>query len=300
MNSPWRAHLAIFTANFIYGANYSVAKEIMPVFFKPFGLILFRVLGAVLLFTLIFNRKIKKIEKGDRWRFLLCGLSGVAINQLCFFKGLSMTTPIEAAIILTANPLLVVVAAAIIAKEKITLYKIAGIALGMTGAVILILQRPSIIPEGYDLLGNVLILINAASYAVYLVLVRPLMKKYNLGTVMFYVFAIGFLFVIPAGYTEANAVSWASIPDYGFAGLAFIIVGTTFLAYLLNAYGLTMVNASVVSSYIYLQPFLAAIIAIAWGKDQLEISKFVSALLVFTGVYLISYKKQGPITSGKD
>ncbi|MCB0820153.1 MAG: DMT family transporter, partial [Bacteroidetes bacterium] len=229
--------------------------------------------------------------KGDRLRFLLCGLSGVAINQLCFFKGLSMTTPIEAAIILTANPLLVVVAAALIAKEKITFYKIAGIALGMTGAVILILQRPSIVPVGYDFLGNILILINAASYAVYLVLVRPLMKKYNLGTVMFYVFAIGFVFVIPAGYREASQVNWTSIPAFGFAGLAFIIVGTTFLAYLLNAYGLTQVNASVVSSYIYLQPFLAAIIAIAWGKDEIDFSKILSAILVFTGVYLISFKK---------
>jgi drug/metabolite transporter (DMT)-like permease len=288
MNFPWKAHLSIFLANLIYGANYSIAREVMPLFFKPFGLILMRVAGAIILFLILFNRKIGKIDPDDRLRFLLCGISGVAINQLCFFKGLSMSTPIEAAIILTANPLLVLVASAFILKERITSKKLIGIALGMTGALILILQRPQISPPGYNIAGNLLILINAASYAVYLVLVRPLMKKYSIGTVMFYVFAIGFVFVLPFGVSEATDVNWNAIPSWAFASLAFIIVGTTFLAYLFNAYGLSKVNAGVVSSYIYLQPFLAALIAISWGKDHLDLNKIISALFVFLGVYLIS------------
>jgi drug/metabolite transporter (DMT)-like permease len=290
MNFPWKAHMAIFFANLIYGANYSVAKEVMPLFFKPFGLIVMRIAGAIILFTLLFNRKIGKIAPSDRFRFLICGISGVAINQLCFFKGLSMSTPIESAIILTVNPLLVLMASAFISRERITLRKLAGIAIGMTGAMILILQRSQIGPPGYNIAGNLLILANAASYALYLVMVRPLMKKYNLGTVMFYIFVIGFVFVLPFGTSEALEVKWKDIPAWAYGSLIFIVVGTTFLAYLFNAYGLSQVNASVVSSYIYLQPFLAALIAILWGKDFLDFQKVISALFVFTGVYLISMK----------
>lgn len=295
MQFPWKAHLAIFSANFIYGANYSIAKEVMPAFFKPFGLILLRVAGAVLLFFILFLGKKQKVDKKDIGRLILCGLTGVAINQLCFFKGLSMTTPIEASIILTSNPLMVLIASAIIAKERITPIKLGGIALGMTGAILLILQRPVVEIADYSIWGNFLVLINAASYGVYLVLVRPLMRKYSIGTVMTWVFGFGLLFVFPVGFEEASLVNWSEIPLWAFGALAFIIVGTTFLAYLFNAYGLSQVSASVVSSYIYLQPFLAALVAIAWGKDSLDIPKVVSAMLVFFGVYLISKPKKQKI-----
>lgn len=288
MQFPWKAHLAIFSANFIYGANYSIAKEVMPAFFKPFGLILLRVVGAVLLFFLLFLNRKERVERSDMLRLVFCGLTGVAINQLCFFKGLSLTSPIEASIILTANPLLVLLAAAVIARERITSLKLLGIGLGMTGALILILQRPSSSDEMNHFWGNLFILINAASYGIYLVLVRPLMNKYRVSTVMTWVFGIGLLFVFPVGMKEASEINWATIPNWAFASLGFIILGTTFLAYLFNAYGLRHVSASVVSSYIYLQPFLAALIAIAWGKDYLSVDKLISAAFIFTGVYLIS------------
>jgi drug/metabolite transporter (DMT)-like permease len=284
----WKAHLAIFTANFIYGANYSVAKGIMPAFFGPFAIILLRVTGAIALFFLLFIGKREKIAKEDYGRFILCGLTGVAINQLMFFKGLSLTSPIEAAIILTASPILVLIVAALLAKEKITLSKSFGIGLGLIGALILIMQRPTTVIGAYSIWGNMMILTNAISYAFFLVLVRPLMQKYRVSTVMLFVFMIGLVPVIPISMHEFMLVEWSTIPAWGYWGLGFIIVGTTFLAYLLNAYGLVTVSASVVSSYIYLQPFLAAAVAMFLGKDSLDFSKILSAILVFTGVYLTS------------
>jgi drug/metabolite transporter (DMT)-like permease len=288
VKSAWKAHLAIFTANFIYGANYSVAKGIMPAYFGPFAIILLRVTGAIALFFLMFVGKREKIAKEDYGRFFLCGLTGVAINQLMFFKGLSMTSPIEAAIILTASPILVLIVAALLAKERITISKSVGIGLGLIGALILISQRPATIVGEYSVWGNLMILTNAISYAFFLVLVRPLMQKYRVSTVMLFVFLIGLIPVIPISFHEFTLIEWSIIPSWAFWGLSFIIVGTTFLAYLLNAYGLVTVSASVVSSYIYLQPFLAAAVAMFIGKDSLDFSKIISAALVFTGVYLTS------------
>jgi drug/metabolite transporter (DMT)-like permease len=288
VKAHWKAHIAIFSANFIYGANYSVAKGIMPAHFGPFAIIFLRVAGAIILFSMLYSLKREKIQREDWGRFILCGLTGVAINQLMFFKGLSLTSPIEAAIILTASPILVLIAAAILAKERITYTKSFGVFLGLIGALLLIVQRPNDLIEEYSIWGNFMILLNAISYAFFLVLVRPLMQKYRVGTVMLVVFTIGFIPVIPISYHELSLVEWAIIPSWAYWGLGFIIVGTTFLAYLLNAYGLVTVSASVVSSYIYLQPFLAASIAMMLGKDSLDISKVVSAFLVFTGVYMIS------------
>ena len=295
MKAVWKAHLAVLIANVIYGANYSVAKEVMPAYFAPFGIIVLRVSGAILLFALLFLRKTERIRKEDRMRFLLCGLMGVACNQLLFFKGLSLTTPIEAAIILTANPVLVLIAAAVIARERITSWKALGILLGLIGAMILILQRPHTAEGSENYLGNLMILLNAAFYAVYLVIVRPLMQRYRASTVMLFVFLCGWIPILPIGMSEVMAVDWVNVPMWAFGSLAFIVVGATFLAYILNAYALATVSASVVSIYIYLQPFLAALIAIAWGKDELDMSKIISAAFVFAGVWLTSRQQKSTL-----
>ena len=292
MKAVWKAHLAVLTANVIYGANYSVAKQVMPAYFAPFGIIVLRVTGAILLFTLLFFRKTERIRKEDRIRFVMCGLTGVACNQLLFFKGLSLTSPIEAAIILTANPVLVLIASAILARERVTPMKALGILIGLCGALLLILQRPTDAENTGNVLGNLMILLNAAFYAVYLVIVRPLMQSYRASTVMLYVFLCGLIPVLPVGMHEVLSVDWVNVPAWAYGSLAFIIVGATFLAYILNAYALATVSSSVVSIYIYMQPFLAALIAIAWGKDELDVSKIISAALVFAGVWLTSRQQK--------
>lgn len=288
MNSKWKAHAALLGANLIYGANYSLAKEVMPQYIGPSGMIVMRVLGAILLFGLFWSFKPEIPRKEDLLRFLLCAMTGVAVNQIMFFEGLNLTTPIQASIILTANPILVLISAAIIAKERITWAKSIGILLGLIGAAILILRRDNTAVGNNVMLGNFFVFINAVSYSVYLVLVRKLMRTYRVITVMFWVFLPGLILVLPFGWQEFSIVEWTTIPTNALLILGFIIVGTTFLAYLLNAYALVTVSASVVSAYVYLQPFIAAAIAIAIGKDQLDVRMIVSALLVFAGVYLVS------------
>lgn len=287
MSGNFKAHISLFAANLIYGANYSIAKEVMPAYIQPFGFILIRVIGALLLFALVFSLwKKEKIHRSDWKRFALCGLTGVAINQLMFFKGLSMTSPIEAAIILTANPVMVLIAAALIAGQKLSFSKIIGIFLALCGALVLILNDKQINVDASHTWGNLFIFINAASYAIYLVIVQPLMRKYKPGTVMLVVFTFGLLYVFPFGFAEMMEVEWSKMPAETLWAVFFIVVGTTYFAYLFNSYGLAKLNPSVVSVYIYLQPLLASLIAIGWGKDQLDTAKLISAVLVFAGIYL--------------
>lgn len=289
MNKIVQAHLAILLANIIYGANFSIAKEVMPLYIQPFAFVLMRVAGALLLFLVINVFFIKeKIDKKDIPRLALLGVCGVAINQLLFLKGLSLTTPINASIIMISNPIVVLLFAAIALKEKIAVNKIVGIVLGVAGALLLLLFNKTFSFGSETLKGDIMVLINSISWAFYVVLAKPLMKKYNTFTVVNWVFLFGVIYVFPFGYSEMMEVSWSSIPFIAWCCILFVVIATTFLAYILNTYALKELSPSVVSIYIYLQPFIATVIAVLFGKDQLDARKIISALLIIAGVYLVS------------
>ena len=291
-------HLALFLVNLIYALNYSIAKDVMPDYIGPSGFILLRVIGGSLLFFLTYIFFIKEnVELKDIVRLLFCGLFGVAINQLFFFEGLNLTTPINAAIIMTVSPILVIVFSAIIIKEKITIRKLLGIFLGIVGAATLILKSGSISTDNAFFVGNILIFINATSYSIYLVLVKTLMTKYNPITVMFYVFSFGLIFVLPFGLNELLEVNTQSFSKIIYLKVAFVVICTTFLAYLFNAFALKTLNPSVVSTYIYLQPVLASVVAIFLKSDSLDFIKILSALFIFSAVYLVSIPNKKTIRS---
>ncbi len=296
MNTVIKAHVALFAVNAIYAANYTVAKEVMPQFIEPFGFILLRVSFACALFLLLpaprfmsgLKSRLSDIPSADRWRLFACGFFGIACNQLLFFKGLNWTTPIHASLIMTSTPVLVLIMSAIILGQRITLLRLAGIALGLAGAVWLILSKGSVDTSLDGFRGDLLVFINAASYAVYLVLVKPLLLKYHPWLVIKLVFCSGFVFVFPAGLGELMQVEWHTFPLRIWMFVLFVLLLVTFLTYLLNIYALSVVQPSIVSVYIYLQPLLATAIALAAARDHFEPVQLLSAVLIFAGVYLVS------------
>tara|TARA_B100001057_G_scaffold48840_2_gene43574 strand:- start:978 stop:1871 length:894 start_codon:yes stop_codon:yes gene_type:complete len=291
MNKQHLAHLALFTANLIYGINYTVAKEVMPDYIEPLGFILVRVTGAVILFWLCYALfYYEKVKKGDLLKLSICGLFGIAINQMLFFEGLNLTTPINAAVIMVSNPILVLLFGIFLAAERFSTKKGIGVALGALGAIVLITNGSQVSMNNEHFWGNIMVFINASSYAVYLILVKPLMQKYKPITVISWVFLFGILFVIPFGWSDFQAIQWATMPSGILWRIAFVVIGTTFLAYLFNIYGLKTLNPSTVSTYIYLQPVLASVVAIIASSDSLDITKIGSSILIFLGVYLVSHK----------
>ncbi|MEC7863801.1 MAG: DMT family transporter, partial [Bacteroidota bacterium] len=214
MNKTVLAHISLAIANLIYALNFTFAKDVMPVFIMPSGFILLRVIGALSLFALSYFLFVnEKVEPKDIFRLAICGIFGIAINQLFFFEGLNLTTPINAAIVMTINPILVIFLSFLIIREAITFRKILGILLGLFGASILILKGGGIDFSSSHQTGNLFVFINASSYSLYLVLVKPLMQKYHPITVLFYVFGFGLLYVIPFGFGNLVDVKWAIIPS---------------------------------------------------------------------------------------
>lgn len=282
------ALLAALGANLIYSLNYIVAKGIMPDYLQPRSIILLRVVGASLVFWIIsLFTKTEKVLLSDLLLIAFASLFGVTINQILFFEGLNLSTPINASIIMVCVPLGVLSFSRLIKGEALSWLKVAGILIGTTGAAALILQRGSFEFSSSTALGNALIVLNASSYALYLVLIKPMMEKYHPITVMKWVFLFGMVSVIPFTMHIAIKADWSIIPPTIWLSIVYVIVFTTVLAYFFNNFSLQRISPTTNSAFIYLQPFFTAILALLLGKDQLNLSMVLPALLIFTGVYLV-------------
>ena len=286
------ALLAATMVSIIYGLSFTIAKDVMPTYVKPFGFILLRVFGATILFWLVsfFGPK-EKIQLNDFPRIIAAAFFGVALNMLTFFKGLSFTSPISAAVIMVTTPIIVLILSAIIMKEKIKSRKIFGILLGLLGTGFLILYGKSIGNATNASLGNFLVFINAVSYAIYLIVVKKLMDKYNAFTFVKWIYTFGLLMVFPFGWNEYQEIQWATIPTYILWEIVFVVIFTTFFTYLFNLISMRELKPTTVAVFIYLQPLFATVFAMSLGKDELTWVKIVSAVLIFVGVYLVTQKK---------
>lgn len=287
--------MGLLGTNLFFAINLSAVKYLTSNnFMQPFGMNVIRVGVSVLLFWLLFliYPSKEKIDRGDTGRFLLCALTGIAINQMLFLKGLSLTYSIHAVLLMLTTPILITIIAAWILKERLNIYKIAGLALGVSGAVVLITARQGSGSGENVLLGDLLVLINAVSYTFYFILVKPLMLKYNPVQVIRLVFTYGLLMVLPFGWNEFVAIEWNSFGATEYTCIGLITIGGTFLAYLFNVYGIKVLGASVAGAYIYIQPVFATIIAMIFLKEQLEIYKLLAAALIFTGVFLCNKTRE--------
>ncbi|WP_207434604.1 DMT family transporter [Sabulibacter ruber] len=295
MNRQVQVHAALFLVALIYGANYSIAKEIMPDYVQPFGLIVIRVVSAVLVFGAISVFVVKeKIQSKTDWvRIVLCGLFGITLNQLSFFSGLNLTSPINASLIQTVSPVVVVLLSSYLLKERIKVFRMVGILIAGLGAMMLISGKAGN-TQG-NILGDILMLVNAACFGAFLVLVKPLMQRYNPITVVSRVFLVGSVGVIPFGMAQVIQPEYATFPASIWGAVAFVVICMTILAYLLNVWAMKYASPALVGVYIYLQPVFAILIAVGLGKDVFTWQKALYAAMIFGGVYLVSKPRKPAI-----
>ena len=299
MASTWRAHLALLFVNTLYAAGHIIAKGVMPAFLSPTTFIFFRITGATILFWIIKLLFLPKepLQKKDIGLFLLCSLFGVTINQLFFFHGLNLSSSINSGIIMTTNPILVAIIAYFLFKEKVSWQKLIGILIGAIGAILLTLVGKT--GKGDSTLGDIYLFINSLSYAVYLVIAKPLMQRYSPFTVITYVFTFGLMYMLlfPYTYIETFKVDFSVIPAVIWAKIGYIVFGVTFLTYLCTMYGLKLLSPSTSSSYIYTQPVLVIFFAILFAAiglsedytQTITLEKIGYMAMIFFGVWLTSY-----------
>jgi drug/metabolite transporter (DMT)-like permease len=293
----YSAHLALFLVNTLYGANHVLAKGVMPQYLSPNVFILFRILGATILFWLVKSFYVReKIDQKDLFMMALCAVFGVAVNQLFFFHGLNLSSAINSGIFMSINPILVTILSLFILKDKVTLVRAFGIVLGTTATILLTLTAGT--GKGDSVLGDTFLFINAVSYAIYLVMAKPLMQKYSPLTVITWVFTFGLLFVLifPPTLLDLSNTNFSVIPFQVWYKIIYVIIGVTFFTYLLTMYGLKYLSPTVSSSYIYFQPILVMVFAYLFfsmgiAEDYTQTitwEKTGYMLAIFLAVYLTS------------
>jgi len=263
-----RAHLALLATAIIWGLNYTISKYLLTGIFSPFQLIFLRLAGGVICFY-IFQKLFvhEKVARRDLIMLAFLGILGFALNQTLFYAGLAFTSPVDASIIHVINPILVLVFSSVLIGERVTLRKAGGIAMGSSGALLLIFFSSGLSFSGNHAIGNVMIILNMVCYALYLVLIKPLTGKYHTATILKWVSLFGFLFVIPFSIKPALEINFAAVSTTNWLLVLYVIIMNTFLAYSLINYALERVMPSIVSYYTYLQPFIAAAASVTVGSD---------------------------------
>jgi drug/metabolite transporter (DMT)-like permease len=286
--SHW-LHLALFSVSALYAGNFTFAKWAMPEYIGAFGFILVRVLAGAIIFGLyyfIFDfEKIK--ERRHYLQLAIAAFFGVSLNMLAFFKGLSLTSSVNAAVLMLFAPVFVVVFMAIDKQTKILKTTIAGVLLAFAGAAMLMGAEKFTMGFG-NMKGDLLIILNACSYGFYLYYVGRLLAIYRASTLVAYIFMFGLVFVIPVGLPELLEVQWKQMPNDAAFAILYAVVGITFLAYFLNSWAIQKSSGALVGAYVYLQPVLAALITVIIGDEVLSLEKTIFAALIITGVYLVN------------
>ncbi len=294
MNQRTLALIAVSIATLIYGLTFTVAKDVMPLYLKPYAFILLRVSGGTIVFWTfgLFIKK-QKIEKSDYKKIVLASFFGITLNMLSFFKGLSLTTPISASVMMVTSPIMVLLFSSLLIRKSIGKQRVFGVFIGLIVALLLITFGSS--SNGNTITNNwanFLVFVNAASYGLYLVLAKSVIIKYHPIVFVKWMYLFGLVFVIPFGYSELMEVVWQEIPLNMYWNIGFVIIFTTCVTYAFNLYGLSKLKPTTVSVFIYLQPVIATIYALTVGSDSLNLVKISATLLIFLGVYLVTKQVQ--------
>lgn len=298
-----KGHLLIGTANVLFGISIPIFKYQLSSGVPPEAIAIMRSIFACLMFwgTSLFVPK-EKVATKDLIKLVVCGLCGVGINQYLFVIGLKYTSPIDASIISTTVPIFVLLLAAIILKEAITMKTSVGVIIGLSGGLLLVLSSASISSNSGCIMGDLLQVINCLLYSVYLVMSKQLSSRYSSVTMMKWMFLFSSLIMAPLCIEYVPDVPTFHAETFCFVqfdGIIYLLLGATYIPFMLIPMSLKRIRPTVVSMYIYLQPIIASFAAITMGQDTFSLLKLISALLVFVGVYLVTQSKNKHIAEIK-
>lgn len=294
MNENTKARIGVLLANFFFGTSVIAVKHITPSLLPPFALTAVRIVVTMLLFWSMYAiRPVKMgITKKDFIRLFFCALLGITMNQTFTMLGFSLTSPIHASLLLLTTPITITLLAAWFLKESLNRFKITGLLFGISGGALLVFSKDLSSTAGdQQSLGDLLVVMSAVSYSIYVITIKPLMSKYNAIHILQWVFLFGTFFSLPIGWNALSTVQWSAFDGWSWFALAYCIFGATFLAYQFMNYGIKKLGASITGSYIYTQPFFATVASMIILHETLSLPKIAAAVLIMTGVFLTNYKK---------
>lgn len=291
-----KGHILIMLANILFGASMPVFKYLLTADVPPEAITIMRAIFACIMFWLVsFFMPKEKVLPKDLCLLFVCALCGVGINQWLFVIGLKNSSPVNASIIATAVPIFVLLLAALVLKEPITAKKSLGVFLGVSGGLLLVFNSTQTTSGTNSLWGDMLMLLNQLMYSVYLVLSKPLSRRYSSVIMMKWMFLFSTLALAPFCLQYMQYVPMFHRETFNVSqlyALLYLLFGATFVSFILIPMALKQIRPTTVSMYNYVQPIIASAIAVAVGQDTFSMQKLLSAALVFVGVYLVTQSKK--------
>ena len=285
--NKFKGHLALLLANIIFGVNNPVARMLMPEVLDPMVLTFFRFSGGMVLFwvaSLFFKQE--HVPAKDVLLLFFASVLGLSLNQLPFFFGLSMTSSIDASIVVTMLPIVTMLLAALFLREPITQMKAVGVLVGASGALIIVFSSHSTAQSvNGNMVGNLIVFLAVISFSLYLTLFKNLISKYQPVTVMKWMFLFATITGLPFCYVPLVELNAAAL------SVGFVVLFATFLGYLLLPIGQKTLRPTTLSMYNYVQPIVASLVAIFMGIDRFGYQQALAAVLVFSGVYIVTQSK---------
>ena len=291
-NKKLTGHIALFSANIIFGINTPISRTLMPEILSPYTLTFFRLTGGLLIFWIasLFIKK-EPVPAKDILMLFFASLFALTLNQLPFFVGLSMTSPIDASIVVTMLPILTMILAAVFIKEPITLMKAVGVLVGASGALLLVFTSHNAHVGQSNFWGNLIIFSAVGSFAIYLTVFKSLIMRYSPITVMKWMFLFGTIVCFPFCYKPLVQTDFSLLTTGTFWRIGYIVIFATFLGYLLLPIGQKVLRPTTLSMYNYVQPIVASMVAVFIGIDTFGFEQGLSGVLVFSGVYIVTQSK---------
>lgn len=291
-----KGHILIMLANILFGASMPVFKYLLTADVPPEAITIMRAIFACMMFWLVsFFMPKEKVLPKDLCLLFVCALCGVGINQWLFVIGLKNSSPVNASIIATAVPIFVLLLATLVLKEPITAKKSLGVFWGVSGGLLLVFNSMQTTSGTNSLWGDMLMLLNQLMYSVYLVLSKPLSRRYSSVIMMKWMFLFSTLALAPFCLQYMQYVPMFHRETFNVSqlyALLYLLFGATFVSFMLIPMALKQIRPTTVSMYNYVQPIIASAIAVAVGQDTFSMQKLLSAALVFVGVYLVTQSKK--------
>lgn len=294
-------NLACAGAYVIFGLNLVACKNIANCgMVSPMALFCMRAIGALVLFwaASAFSPKREKVERGDLWKIAVASFLGLFLTQISFLKAITMTTPVDASLISLLSPIMAMIVAAIVLKDRITKHGVIGLAISFTGVLFIVLNSVSIRAGASEtsVMGLLLLIVNIASFATYVGVFKPLIQKYSVVTFMKWMFVFATLFSLPFGIKDLLSVPFAQIPTNVIPQILFVVVFATFIAYFLIPVGQKRIKPMIVCMYAYLQPVIAMAISFSIGLDVMTWPKAIATLFVFIGVSICNFSPKKTVS----
>jgi drug/metabolite transporter (DMT)-like permease len=296
-NSPFKdrgvaPHVALVAVQIMFG-TWPIFGKIVLRSMSSTSLVSLRILGAAIIFSLL-QRRLRELPRLPgrviAW-LVVSSLLGVALNQFIFVRGLSLTTAINATLLITTIPVFTLIVSIILGYDGASLRHILGIALAAAGVIYLVDPwRATITAETTR--GNLLLIASSFSYGAYIAVSRNLFRRYGALTVITWIFQISALIALPIAAYSWSTEGFKAVSTGLFVAVAYIILVPTVGAYYLNSWAITRVPPSVVAVYIYLQPLLAFGLAPLVLGESWNSRTILACALIFSGVAVVTIRSR--------